>query len=135
MPKKTDTTERVFEYMKRYIEQNGKSPEPADIKAHFDFRSMGTVYYHIKRLERESRIEVGCIRGMKKFSDIKVKVAKMRNLDAFNAMSRDGQSTIISKFFLENIFDGTEIFIGETANVVSREWASKLIDWLYSPAE
>lgn len=135
MPKRTDTTERVFEYLKWYIEEHNKPPKMGDIKEHFGFSSMGTVYYHIKRLEKEGRIEAGSIRGMKKFSDIKVNGAKMRNLDAFNATNRDGQLNIMKKYFYDTVFDGTEIFIGETGDKVAHEIAKNLIDWLYSPAE
>lgn len=126
MPKRTDTTERVFEYLKEYIEEHNKSPEMGEIKEHFGFSSMGTVYYHIKRLELESRIEVGCIRGMKKFSRITVKVTKMRNIDVFNAMSRDGQWNMIVSYFSDRAsFDDFNL----------AALADDMLDWLYSQAE
>lgn len=132
MPKRTDTTDRVYEYLKGYIDENGKSPELCHIKEHFGFSSLGTVYYHIKRLEKFELIEAGGVRGMKKYSDIKVKGDKMRNLDAFNAMSREGKRNALIDYLIKMTRDTKylDIWDDDVETIIDL-----LLDWLYSPAE
>ena len=46
----TPKQKAVFDYIKKYLDENGVSPTFDEIALHFNYRSKGTVYKHIKAL-------------------------------------------------------------------------------------
>lgn len=154
MPKKTNTRDRIYKYLKEYIEENGKSPSIEEIRKHLMLAGTGTIYNHIERLEKDGLVEIGRVRNMKKFSKITVKEAKMRNLDAFNAMSREGQRNALIEYFKKwanigecYIHDLVVDIKNESDGYIDvddfKEWdyaricelSDEFLDWLYSQAE
>ena len=52
----TPKQKAVFQYIKKYLSENGFSPTFDEIAHHFKYRSKGTVYKHIKALKQKGLI-------------------------------------------------------------------------------
>ena len=56
-----------LDYIRTYITENGVSPTQAEIKDHFEFRSLGSVQDYLKYLTKEGllKIDRNSVRGIK----------------------------------------------------------------------
>ena len=63
MPKKTDMTERIYEYLQTIIPQQGYAPSVREIGEAVGLKSPSTVHFHLKRLQEQGRIEKGDCKG------------------------------------------------------------------------
>lgn len=63
MPKKTDMTERIYEYLKTIIPQQGYAPSVREICEAVGLKSPSTVHFHLKRLQEQGLIEKGDFKG------------------------------------------------------------------------
>lgn len=125
------TKQRIYEYLQEFIGKHGYSPSMQQIADALDLKNAAIAHYHIERLCEEGFIS----KDERVPRSITLRGRKMRNIDAFNAMSREGQLNMLEKYFYNSVFKGTELLVGETANKVSREMAEEFMEWLYSQAE
>ena len=63
MPKKTDMTERIYEYLQAIIPQQGYAPSVREIGEAVGLKSPSTVHFHLKRLQEQGLIEKGDFKG------------------------------------------------------------------------
>ena len=53
MPKKTDMTERIYEYLQQVIPAQGYAPSVREICEAVGLKSPSTVHFHLKRLQEQ----------------------------------------------------------------------------------
>lgn len=63
MPKKTQMTDRIYEYLKEVIPQQGYAPSVREICQAVGLKSPSTVHFHLKRLQERGLIEKGDFKG------------------------------------------------------------------------
>ncbi len=63
MPKKTQMTERIYEYLQEVIPQQGYAPSVREICQAVGLKSPSTVHFHLKRLQEQGLIEKGDFKG------------------------------------------------------------------------
>lgn len=63
MPKKTQMTERIYEYLQEIIPAQGYAPSVREIGAAVGLKSPSTVHFHLKRLQEQGLIEKGDFKG------------------------------------------------------------------------
>ncbi|MBR2896167.1 MAG: transcriptional repressor LexA [Oscillospiraceae bacterium] len=63
MPKKTTMTEKIYEYLKKIIPEQGYAPSVREIGDAVGLRSPSTVHFHLKRLQEQGLIEKGDFKG------------------------------------------------------------------------
>ena len=63
MPKKTQMTEQIYEYLKRVIPEQGYAPSVREIGEAVGLKSPSTVHFHLKRLQEQGLIEKGDFKG------------------------------------------------------------------------
>lgn len=63
MPKKTDMTERIYEYLQQVIPEQGYAPSVREICEAVGLKSPSTVHFHLKRLQEQGLIEKGDFKG------------------------------------------------------------------------
>ena len=63
MPKKTQMTERIYEYLQRAIPEQGYAPSVREIGEAVGLKSPSTVHFHLKRLQEQGLIEKGDFKG------------------------------------------------------------------------
>ena len=63
MPKKTDMTERIYEYLQRVIPEQGYAPSVREIGEAVGLKSPSTVHFHLKHLEEAGVISKGAGKG------------------------------------------------------------------------
>ncbi len=63
MPKKTDMTERIYEYLQTVIPEQGYAPSVREICQAVGLKSPSTVHFHLKRLQEKGLIEKGDFKG------------------------------------------------------------------------
>ena len=63
MPKKTDMTERIYEYLQTVIPEQGYAPSVREICQAVGLKSPSTVHFHLKRLQERGLIEKGDFKG------------------------------------------------------------------------
>lgn len=63
MPKKTQMTERIYEYLQRAIPEQGYAPSVREIGEAVGLKSPSTVHFHLKRLQEQGLIAKGDFKG------------------------------------------------------------------------
>lgn len=63
MPKKTDMTDRIYEYLQTVIPEQGYAPSVREICEAVGLKSPSTVHFHLKRLQERGLIEKGDFKG------------------------------------------------------------------------
>ena len=63
MPKKTQMTEQIYEYLQTVIPQQGYAPSVREICEAVGLKSPSTVHFHLKRLQERGLIEKGDFKG------------------------------------------------------------------------
>ncbi len=63
MPKKTQMTDRIYEYLQTVIPQQGYAPSVREICEAVGLKSPSTVHFHLKRLQERGMIEKGDFKG------------------------------------------------------------------------
>ena len=63
MPKKTQMTDRIYEYLQTVIPQQGYAPSVREICEAVGLKSPSTVHFHLKRLQERGLIEKGSFKG------------------------------------------------------------------------
>lgn len=63
MPKKTQMTEKIYEYLQTVIPQQGYAPSVREICDAVGLKSPSTVHFHLKRLQERGLIEKGDFKG------------------------------------------------------------------------
>ncbi len=63
MPKKTQMTERIYEYLQSVIPEQGYAPSVREICDAVGLKSPSTVHFHLKRLQEQGLIEKGDFKG------------------------------------------------------------------------
>ncbi len=63
MPKKTQMTEQIYNYLKTVIPQQGYAPSVREICEAVGLKSPSTVHLHLKRLQERGLIEKGDFKG------------------------------------------------------------------------
>ena len=63
MPKRTDMTERIYEYLQAVIPEQGYAPSVREIGRAVGLKSPSTVHFHLKRLQEQGLIEKGDFKG------------------------------------------------------------------------
>ena len=63
MPKKTQMTDRIYEYLQTVIPQQGYAPSVREICQAVGLKSPSTVHFHLKRLQERGLIEKGDGKG------------------------------------------------------------------------
>lgn len=63
MPKKTQMTDRIYEYLQEVIPQQGYAPSVREICEAVGLKSPSTVHFHLKRLQERGLIEKGDFKG------------------------------------------------------------------------
>ena len=63
MPKKTQMTERIYEYLQEVIPAQGYAPSVREICAAVGLRSPSTVHFHLQRLQEQGLSEKGDFKG------------------------------------------------------------------------
>jgi len=63
MPKKTQMTDRIYEYLKTVIPEQGYAPSVREICEAVGLKSPSTVHFHLKRLQEKGLIEKGDFKG------------------------------------------------------------------------
>lgn len=63
MPKKTQMTERIYEYLQEVIPAQGYAPSVREICDAVGLKSPSTVHFHLKRLQERGLIEKGDFKG------------------------------------------------------------------------
>jgi len=63
MPKKTQMTDRIYEYLQTVIPEQGYAPSVREICEAVGLKSPSTVHFHLKRLQEGGLIEKGDFKG------------------------------------------------------------------------
>lgn len=63
MPKKTDMTDRIYQYLQTIIPEQGYAPSVREIGEAVGLKSPSTVHFHLKRLQEQGRIAKGDFKG------------------------------------------------------------------------
>ena len=63
MPKKTQMTDKIYEYLQRVIPEQGYAPSVREICEAVGLKSPSTVHFHLKRLQERGLIEKGDFKG------------------------------------------------------------------------
>lgn len=63
MPKRTNKTEEIYEYLQNIIPQQGYAPSVREICQAVGLKSPSTVHFHLKRLQEQGLIEKGDFKG------------------------------------------------------------------------
>ena len=63
MPKKTQMTEQIYEYLQTVIPRQGYAPSVREICEAMGLKSPSTVHFHLKRLQERGLIEKGDFKG------------------------------------------------------------------------
>jgi len=63
MPKKTQMTDRIYEYLQKAIPEQGYAPSVREICEAVGLKSPSTVHFHLKRLQERGLIEKGDFKG------------------------------------------------------------------------
>ena len=63
MPKRSDMTERVYEYLQKAIKEQGYAPSVREICEAVGLKSPSTAHFHLKRLQERGLIEKGDCKG------------------------------------------------------------------------
>ena len=63
MPKKTQMTDRIYEYLQTVIPEQGYAPSVREICEAVGLKSPSTVHFHLKRLQERGLIEKGDFKG------------------------------------------------------------------------
>ena len=63
MPKKTQMTDRIYEYLREVNPQQGYAPSVREICEAVGLKSPSTVHFHLKRLQERGLIEKGDFKG------------------------------------------------------------------------
>ena len=63
MPKKTQMTDRIYEYLQEVIPEQGYAPSVREICEAVGLKSPSTVHFHLKRLQERGLIEKGDFKG------------------------------------------------------------------------
>lgn len=63
MPKKTQMTDRIYEYLQEVIPAQGYAPSVREICDAVGLKSPSTVHFHLKRLQERGLIEKGDFKG------------------------------------------------------------------------
>lgn len=63
MPKKSDMTERVYQYLQEAIARQGYAPSVREICEAVGLKSPSTAHFHLKRLQEQGLIEKGDCKG------------------------------------------------------------------------
>ena len=63
MPKKTQMTEQIYNYLKTVIPQQGYAPSVREICEAVGLKSPSTAHFHLKRLQERGLIEKGDCKG------------------------------------------------------------------------
>ncbi len=63
MPKKTQMTDRIYEYLQKAIPEQGYAPSVREICEAVGLKSPSTVHFHLKRLQEKGLIEKGDFKG------------------------------------------------------------------------
>ena len=63
MPKKTQMTEQIYEYLQTVIPRQGYAPSVREICEAVGLKSPSTVHFHLKRLQERGLIEMGDFKG------------------------------------------------------------------------
>ena len=63
MPKKTQMTDRIYDYLREVIPQQGYAPSVREICEAVGLKSPSTVHFHLKRLQERGLIEKGDGKG------------------------------------------------------------------------
>ena len=63
MPKKTQMTEQIYEYLQTVIPRQGYAPSVREICEAVGLKSPSTVHFHLKRLQEQGLIEKGDFKG------------------------------------------------------------------------
>lgn len=63
MPKKTQMTDKIYEYLQTVIPQQGYAPSVREICEAVGLKSPSTVHFHLKRLQEQGLIEKGDFKG------------------------------------------------------------------------
>ena len=63
MPKKTQMTDRIYEYLQTVIPRQGYAPSVREICEAVGLKSPSTVHFHLKRLQERGLIEKGDFKG------------------------------------------------------------------------
>ena len=63
MPKRSDMTERVYEYLQKAIKEQGYAPSVREICEAVGLKSPSTAHFHLKRLQEQGLIEKGDCKG------------------------------------------------------------------------
>ena len=63
MPKKTQMTEQIYEYLQRVIPEQGYAPSVREIGEAVGLKSPSTVHFHLKRLQEQGLIAKGDFKG------------------------------------------------------------------------
>lgn len=63
MPKRTNMTDRIYEYLQKVIPEQGYAPSVREICEAVGLKSPSTVHFHLKRLQERGLIEKGDFKG------------------------------------------------------------------------
>lgn len=63
MPKRTNMTDLIYEYLQRVIPEQGYAPSVREICEAVGLKSPSTVHFHLKRLQERGLIEKGDFKG------------------------------------------------------------------------
>ena len=63
MPKRTQMTDKIYEYLQTVIPQQGYAPSVREICEAVGLKSPSTVHFHLKRLQERGLIEKGDFKG------------------------------------------------------------------------
>lgn len=63
MPKKTQMTDRIYEYLQTVIPEQGYAPSVREICEAVGLKSPSTVHFHLMRLQERGLIEKGSFKG------------------------------------------------------------------------
>ncbi len=63
MPKRTNMTDQIYEYLQRVIPEQGYAPSVREICEAVGLKSPSTVHFHLKRLQERGLIEKGDFKG------------------------------------------------------------------------
>lgn len=63
MPKRTNMTDQIYEYLRKVIPEQGYAPSVREICEAVGLKSPSTVHFHLKRLQERGLIEKGDFKG------------------------------------------------------------------------
>ena len=63
MPKRTNMTDQIYDYLKKVIPEQGYAPSVREICEAVGLKSPSTVHFHLKRLQERGLIEKGDFKG------------------------------------------------------------------------